>query len=150
MRRLFIDPSINHCGWALFDAGDLRHFGTFNARPGSLVDRLEQIKQHFGKLAHDMAVEETVIEELSEWTREGKNVGPLLKEAMAIGVLIGVTPPAVLVQWKKKESKQDTQRKVELLYKRFLDGQRTSEHCRDAIGMAHYWLSELKARGGIL
>jgi len=46
-------------------------------------------------------------------------------------------------------TKKETSRRVKLLYRRFLEGKRTSEHCRDAFAMAHHWIAQKQLRGAI-
>ena len=152
-RIIFIDPSINNVGIAIFDRvawninnkAGLVTWDTFHPKPGSVPYRVSQIAAHITALAFEWECVQMVIEELPAYTRGGKNTGSLLKLARVVGALEALGIAAEEYTWKGKEAKEDTDHLVKWLYPQLYD-QRTSNHARDAVLMGHRWLSERNMR----
>lgn len=147
--RLFIDGSINNIGWCVFIDSSLIHFGTYRTKAKEW-DRLKEIAAVMSDLAEKYKVQETYIEFVPAYTRNGKNVSAVQRLSMAVAVMLSTLPAAEMYEWKSRQTKAQTSAIVNHLYKLQIGGTKTSEHCRDAIAMAHRWLSEHNVRNRIV
>ena len=153
MKILSIDPSIANIGWCLFFDNKPLESGTIHLSPEiTQFERAVLISEKIRQLFLDKGINlytssQIVIETPDNWTRQGKNVGDLLKLMLAIGSIIGtanslsVKVNTISVsQWKNTKSKIDKS----IFEKIYPHLKRTSEHARDAVGLGEYWIRQQK------
>jgi Holliday junction resolvasome RuvABC endonuclease subunit len=141
-KLLSIDPSIANIGYALFEDGDLKEYGTVKseAEKGNIPDRLKFILSQFNRFE---GISHVVIESPPHFTysrsdNNGKplNLKSMNKLHMAIGAIIAYFSikniPVEMVnpnEWNKnRQSKQVTKNNV-----KYIHGINVNEHVADAI-----------------
>ena len=153
MRLLAIDPSINSTGLAYFQDRKLDGSETVNIPKERLDIRLATLANEVKRRCQLFDPNVALIELADRWTRVGKNVEALQMLAMATSAIftaITFHSQALIyfvpvTDWKGKRKSTEIRREMELLF----NVNFPSEHCSDAAGMAHWWMSQKESKGVI-
>lgn len=140
-----VDPSVNHCGCAIFIDDELDSFGLVSSKKSSYLDRMQEVFD-FIRLKKEYLRASIALEVPQYWGAAGylaRESGSIFKLTFLCGMIYGLSDVTMYTpnDWKGQLPKNAVKNRLSKLYANF-DFSLLDHNVIDAIGIGHFHLNK--------